>query len=59
MSVTKKKNSKKTLKKMGDVVVVIERHFDARDTLFPEKVAKGNEMLKNLKIDEIDWSRKA
>ena len=43
---------------MGDVVVVIERHFDAKDTLFPEKVAKGNEMLKNLKIDEIDWSCK-
>jgi len=58
MTMTKKKNTRKTLKKKGDVVVVIERHFDAKDTLFPEKVAKGNEMLKNLKIDEIDWSRK-
>jgi hypothetical protein len=59
MSTAKKKKLRKDLKKRKVTTVIVTQHLiDAKDTLFPEKVAKANEMLKNIKIDEIDWSRK-
>jgi len=48
--VVKKKNIRKALKKKREIVVVIERHIDAKDTLFPEKLAKANEILRNTKF---------
>jgi hypothetical protein len=52
MSVTKKKNIRKAPKKKGEIVVIIEHHIDAKDTLFPEKVARGNEILRNTKFTD-------
>jgi len=49
-TVVKKKNIRKALKKKREIVVVIERHIDAKDTLFPEKLAKANEILRNTKF---------
>jgi hypothetical protein len=50
MSVTKKKINRKTLKKRNTTVVVIATPIAAKDTLFPEKVAKAKKMLRNAKF---------
>ena len=48
MSLTKKKTARKALKKKkASTVVVIETIISAEDTLFPEKVARANEILRN------------
>lgn len=49
MPVTKKKINRKTLKKRG-TTVVIATPISAKDTLFPEKVAKAKKMLRNAKF---------
>ncbi len=50
MPVTKKKLNRKTLKKRNTTVVVIATPIAAKDTLFPEKVAKAKKMLRNAKF---------
>jgi hypothetical protein len=50
MSVAKKNTARKILKKRkAATVVVIESRITAKDTLFPEKVAKANKILSNTK----------
>ena len=52
MSVTRKNSAIKSLKKRGkDPLIVVESRIAAKDTLFPEKVAKANRILKNTKFD--------
>jgi hypothetical protein len=55
MSVTKKNTAKKNLRKRSSAtVVVIESRIAAKDTLFPEKVARANKILSNTKsLDSI------
>jgi hypothetical protein len=57
MGTTKKKSVRKTAslkrKKQQNTVVVFETKIEAKDTLFPEKVRKVNEILS--KIDKIDF----
>lgn len=51
MGNTKKKTTRKALKKRNSTtVVVIESRISAKDTLFPEKVAKAKETLRNAKF---------
>jgi hypothetical protein len=51
MSVARKNAVKKILKKRkAATVVVIESRIAAKDTLFPEKVAKANKILSNTKL---------
>jgi hypothetical protein len=51
MSVAKKNTARKILKKRkAATVVVIESRIAAKDTLFPEKVAKANKILSNTKF---------
>jgi hypothetical protein len=47
-----KRNStkKKRMKRSVETVVVIESRFAAKDTLFPEKVAKANKILSKTKL---------
>ncbi|HEV3412758.1 MAG TPA: hypothetical protein VG101_09780 [Puia sp.] len=50
MPIAKKNTASKVLKKRNAAtVVVIKSRIDAKDTLFPEKVAKANEILTNTK----------
>jgi hypothetical protein len=49
MTVTKKKINRKTLNKRN-TTVVIATPIAAKDTLFPEKVAKAKKMLRNAKF---------
>lgn len=42
---TKKKIAKRRRPKKTNTVIIIESVIDPKDTLFPEKVAKGKEML--------------
>ncbi len=55
MSVAKKNTTKKNLRKRSSAtVVVIESRIAAKDTLFPEKVARANKILSNTKsLDSI------
>jgi hypothetical protein len=42
----KKAKTKVRLKKMsGETIIIIEQEFDAKDTLFPEKVAEAKRIL--------------
>jgi hypothetical protein len=51
MPATRKNTTKRSLRKRKQaVVVVIESKIAAKDTLFPEKVAKGNKMLRRTKF---------
>jgi hypothetical protein len=51
MSVAKKNDVKKVLKKRSAAtVVVIESRIAAKETLFPEKVARANKILSNTKL---------
>ena len=51
MAIVKKKTARKVSKKRNsDIVVVIESDISAEDTLFPEKVAKAKETLRNAKF---------
>jgi hypothetical protein len=46
MSLTRKKSSKKRLKKRkAETVIIITEQIKSEDTLFPEKVAKMNKIL--------------
>lgn len=48
MSLTKKNSRKKrSRKRKEETVIIIMEHIKAEDTLFPEKVARGNELFKN------------
>ncbi len=48
MSLTRKKTSKKRLRKRNvETVIIIKENIKAEDTLFPEKVAKMNKLLDN------------
>ena len=57
MATTKKKAVRKTASirrnKQQNTVVVFETKIEAKDTLFPEKLKKVNEIL--AKIDKKDW----
>jgi hypothetical protein len=49
----KKNIAKKSEKKMRQkAVIVIESRIAAKDTLFPEKVAMANKILKNTKFHD-------
>ena len=48
---TKKNNIRKALRKR-QTVIVIESQIDAKDTLFPEKVARANKILSNTKFKD-------
>ena len=48
MPAPKKKINKRSLKKR-DNVVIIRTEISPKDTLFPEKLAKANEILRNCK----------
>ena len=51
MSVSKKKAGQKVLKRRNSsIVVVIEREISAKDTLFPEKVARAKKILRNAEV---------
>jgi hypothetical protein len=46
MPTTKKKNGRKALKKRkSNTVIVVASEIDAKDALFPEKVARAKEIL--------------
>ena len=48
MPLARKNTRKRRLKKRtGETIIIIQEHIKAEDTLFPEKVARGNEILKN------------
>jgi hypothetical protein len=49
MSVARKNTAKKALKKRtsSSTVVVVRTRISAKDTLFPEKVAKAKRILSN------------
>jgi hypothetical protein len=48
MPLTRKKTQKKRLKnRNAETVIIIKENIKAEDTLFPEKVAKMNELLDN------------
>jgi hypothetical protein len=51
MSVARKNAAKKTLKKRASssTVVVVRTRISAKDTLFPEKVARAKRILSNTK----------
>jgi hypothetical protein len=53
MSATKKNPAKKSLGKTTQKRVVV-RHIDAKDTLFPEKVARANRILSHTKFHDPD-----
>ena len=51
MSATRKNTTRKPIKKRAPAtVVVMESKIAAKDTLFPEKVARANKILKNTKF---------
>ena len=56
---TKKKVVKRQHKKRGrhkktETVIIIESTFDPKDTLFPEKVARAKERLRNADLSILD-----
>jgi hypothetical protein len=52
MSTNKKNTTKKSLKKRGETVIVVERSIASKDTLFPDKVAKANKILQHTKFHD-------
>ena len=53
MPLAKKSTSKNLLKKRtSSTVIVIESRIAAKDTLFPEKVAKANKILRNTRFNK-------
>jgi hypothetical protein len=50
MPTTKKKITRKPLKNTNRTTIVIATPIEAKDTLFPEKVAKAKKMLRNAKF---------
>lgn len=51
MPTIKKKNGRKTLKKLRkNTVIVIAKEINEKDTLFPEKVAHAKEILSKAKF---------
>jgi hypothetical protein len=53
MSVAKKNSIRRPRKKRtSTTVVVIESRIAAKDTLFPEKVARANKILRNTKFHD-------
>jgi hypothetical protein len=51
MPTIKKKNGRKTLKKLRkNTVIVIAKEINEQDTLFPEKVAHAKEILSKAKF---------
>jgi len=51
MAIAKKNIAKKKLnKRHSEAIVVVESRFVAKDTLFPEKVAKANKILSKTKL---------
>jgi hypothetical protein len=53
MPIAKKKTARKALKKrVSPTVVVIQSRIAAKDTLFPEKVAKAKKVLRNAKFHD-------
>lgn len=54
MSLAKRKISGKALKKRTSpsIVVVVETRISAKDTLFPEKLAKAKRILRNTKFHD-------
>jgi len=48
MPLTRKNNKKSRLRKRKvETVIIIQEQIKAEDTLFPEKVARANELFKN------------
>ena len=47
---TKKKLAKKSQLKKKETIVVMESTFDAKDTLFPEKVAEAKKALRQIDL---------
>jgi hypothetical protein len=59
MSSARKTATKKSLKKrLSSTVVVIESRIAAKDTLFPEKVAKANKILRNTNFRDVKLGAK-
>ena len=53
MPIVRKNTRKKRLKKRPvETVIIIQETIKAEDTLFPEKVAKMNEIMKNIKLPD-------
>jgi len=52
MPVARKNTTRKHLKKRTQTVIVVESSIAAKDTLFPEKVAKANKILSNTKFHD-------
>jgi hypothetical protein len=51
MSIAKKNTAKRKWKtRSAGIVVVVESRIAAKDTLFPEKVAKANKILRKTKL---------
>ena len=50
---TKKKIVKKRRLKKAETVIVIESTFDAKDTLFPEKVAEAKKALNKIDLSAL------
>jgi len=51
MSLVNKRKIKRVSKKKSSSYTFFMREIDAQDTLFPEKVARAKEMLRDLEID--------
>lgn len=51
----KKTVGKSTVKKLGkqNTVIVVKTIVSAKDTLFPEKLKKANDLLKRMKVINI------
>ena len=45
MSIAKKNTVKRLKTRAKKTVVVTKQHIEAKDTLFPKKVARGNKIL--------------
>ena len=54
---TGKKTTKKRVKRSQQTVIVIQQDIDAKDTLFPAKVARANKILSNTKFHEPGLNR--
>jgi hypothetical protein len=51
MPIAKRNTTKKKRKKRSvDAIIVVESRIAAKDTLFPEKVAKANKILSKTKL---------
>jgi len=52
MPAARKNTTRKPLKKRAQTVIVVESPIAAKNTLFPEKVAKANKVLRNTKFHD-------